>query len=396
MRIAIAVHGRFEAFDLVRELLRRGHRVRLLTNYPRWAVNRFGVPGDCVDSFWAHGVLARVAARLGGPKLVRWWEPQLHMLFGRWAASVIRQQSWDVVYAFSGVAEEILREQVRGSSLRLVVRASAHIRAQDELLREEERRTGTPLDRPSPWMVAREEREYGLADAIRVLSSFAYQTFLAQGIPANKVKLIVSGVQTEAFRASPADLDARCARIVSGAPLRVLNVGTFAYRKGVWDTATIIQALGSARFEYRFVGPVAAEAAGLAARLQASATFVPKQRQSELPAAYAWGDIFMLPTIEDGFPAVLAQAAAAGLPVLTTPNGAGGDLVHDAENGWVLPIRSPQRFVERLQWADTHRHELAKMVRTSQARFRVRDSSTVAAEFEQLCGDYLGASFVRA
>lgn len=396
MRIAIAVHGRFEAFDLVRELVRRGHRVRLLTNYPRWAVKRFGVPVECVRSFWPHGVLARAAARLGGPALVRRCEPQLHMLFGRWASKVIRQQSWDVVYAFSGVAEEILREQIGSSSLRLVVRASAHIRAQDELLREEELRTGTPLDRPGPWMVAREEREYGLADAIRVLSSFAYQSFLAQGIPANKIKLIVSGVQTEAFRASPADLDARCARLMSGAPLRVLNVGTFAFRKGIWDTATVIQVLGSARFEYRFVGPVAGEAAGLAAQLQASATFVPKQRQSDLPAVYAWGDIFMLPTIEDGFPAVLAQAAAAGLPILTTPNGAGSDLVHDAENGWVLPIRSPQRFIEQLRWADTHRHDLAEMVQTSEARFRVRDSSTVAAEFEQLCADYLGAKYARA
>jgi len=64
MKIAIAVHGRFEAFDLARELVRRGHKVRLLTNYPRWAVRRFGVPGECVRSFWLHGVLSR-ALNLG-------------------------------------------------------------------------------------------------------------------------------------------------------------------------------------------------------------------------------------------------------------------------------------------------------------------------------------------
>jgi glycosyltransferase involved in cell wall biosynthesis len=148
--------------------------------------------------------------------------------------------------------------------------------------------------------------------------------------------------------------------------------------------------LGTARFEYRFVGPVASEATKLATHLRSTATFVRKQPQSELPATYAWGDVFMLPTIEDGFPAVLAQAAAAGLPILTTPNGAGWDLVHDDQNGWVLPIRSPDRFVERLRWADAHRRELSEMVRASHAVVRVRDSADVAADFERLCADYIG------
>src|SRR3981081_4438549 len=164
MRIAIAVHGRFEAFDLARELVRRGHQVGLLTNYPRWAVEPFGVPGQCVRSFWPHGVLTRAVARIGRHALRR-YEPQLHMLFGRWASSLIRRESWDVVYAFSGVAEESLRTTPRGSSLRLGVRASTHIRAQAALLRDEEIRTGPHQDRPSRWMIAREEREYALADA---------------------------------------------------------------------------------------------------------------------------------------------------------------------------------------------------------------------------------------
>jgi glycosyltransferase involved in cell wall biosynthesis len=395
MKLAIAVHGRFEAFDLARELIRRAHQVTLLTNYPRWAVRPFGVPSACVRSFWPHGVLTRALARLGGPSTLRTWEPHLHMLFGRWVAAVLRRESWDVVNVFSGVAEESFLARGAGSSLRMLVRASTHIRTQDTLLREEELRTCAPQDRPSPWMIGREEREYALADAIRVLSSFAYRSFVSEGVAPHKVKLLVSGVQTEAFRPTQLDLEARCRRIQSGAPLRVLNVGTFAFRKGVWDTASVIQTLGTERFEYRFVGPVAAEAAPLVARLRSQATFVPKQPQATLPEMYAWGDVFMLPTIEDGFPAVLAQAAAAGLPILTTPNGAGWDLVRDGHNGWVLPSRSPHSFAEQLRWADAHRPELADMVRTSQAEFRVRDSAEVAADFEHLCVECLGSEVVR-
>src|SRR5262249_23460475 len=211
------------------------------------------------------------------------------------------------------------------------------------LLREEEVRTATLLDRPSAWMIAREEREYALADAIRVLSSFAHESFVAEGVARDKVRVTLSGAQTAAFRATRQDLEARTHRVLSGAPLRVLNVGTFGLRKGVWDTAHVIQGLDPARFDFRFVGPIAPEAARLASQLAQRATFISKQPQSRLPPAYAWGDVFMLPTIEDGYPAVLAQAAAAGLPILTTPNGAGWDLVREGQNGWVLPIRAPER-----------------------------------------------------
>jgi glycosyltransferase involved in cell wall biosynthesis len=389
MRIAIVVHGRFEAFDLARELLRRGNEVTVYTNYPGWAAGRFGVAAQHVRSFATHGVLTRALGRLGGPALLRRYEAQLHTLFGRWAAQALRDHRWDVVNAFSGIAEELLVSSAIQARLRMVVRASSHIRVQDRLLREEESRTGAQLDRPSPWMIAREEREYALADAIRVLSSFARETFLSEGVPEHKVKLVISGVDTRAFRASPADLHQRCARVLAGAPLRVLSVGTFGYRKGAWDTAAVVRNLNRERHTFSFVGPIAAEAAALARQLQNDVTFAPKRPESELSQTYAWGDIFLLPTIEDGFPAVLAQAAAAGLPIVTTPNGAGEDLVADGENGWIVPIRQPHLIAERLRWADAHRLELAQMIRTGSARVRVRDSAQVAAEFERMCVESL-------
>ena len=58
------------------------------------------------------------------------------------------------------------------------MRGSAHIVTQARLLEEEERRVGELQDRPSQWMIAREQREYELVDAIVVLSTFSYSTFL--------------------------------------------------------------------------------------------------------------------------------------------------------------------------------------------------------------------------
>jgi glycosyltransferase involved in cell wall biosynthesis len=386
MKIAIVVHGRFHAFDLARSLLERGHEVVLFTNYPKWAVARFGIDACHVRSFWFHGVLTRLVNGIHERVPIPTFEAELHSMFSRWAAAQVKKSVWDVVHCWSGVAEDILREPKDKGTLWMMVRASSHICTQAHLLEEEERRTHIPLERPSAWRIAREEREYALADQIVVLSRFSYDSFVDEGVPAEKLRIMLPGVQHSSFRATPQMVEARCRRILAGEPLRVINIGTASLRKGMWDMVAVIQALRRSRFEFRFVGPVTVEMRNLIEDLS-PATFIPRQPQQQLPTFYAWGDIFVLPTIEDGFPYVLNQAAAAALPILTTPNGAGEDLVRNDESGWVLPIRTPEAFIERLRWCDTHREKLVMMIRRVYETFRPRDWTDMAADFEMLCNE---------
>jgi len=385
MKIAVVVHGRFHGFDLARELTRR-HDVTVFTNYPSWAAARFGLKPSQVRSFWPHGVVSRVA----------WWlhqksfpypEAALHRVFGRWAASQVAKEQWDVVHCFSGVSEEILLALKGRPTTRMVVRGSAHIRTQARLLEEEEQRTGTRLDRPSRWMISREEREYALADRIVVLSSFARDSFLAAGTTSSKLGFLPLGASIEMFRPSQEVVEARGRRILSGEPLRVLYVGSLSLQKGLWDMASVISRLCKEKFRFRFIGPETVEARGLIKELRSSAEFVPKQLQRDLPRSYAWADLFMFPTIQDGFAVVLAQANASGLPILTTTNCCGPDLIRDGETGWVLPIRNPDAFVERLRLCNAQRAQLAEMARHLWYDFRPRTWADVAKDFESLCAE---------
>jgi glycosyltransferase involved in cell wall biosynthesis len=385
LKIAVVVQGRFHAFDLARALMDRGHDVTLFTNYPKWAVKRFGFNPSRVRSFWLHGLLSRLAYRIR--RHVLRFEPDrwLHPMFGRWAAGRLARERWDVVHAWSGVSEEILQQEVCGDALKLVMRGSAHIHAQSRLLEQEERRAGCRMDRPGPWIMAREKREYGLADRIVVLSTFAYDTFVQEGFGRTKLRCLPLGASNSAFRPDRAVIEARCRRILSGDPLRVLYVGLVAPRKGLVDIASVIRSPKCKHFQFRLVGPVTAEAKTIVAELSHVAEFIPKQPQHQLSKWYAWGDVFVFPTIEDGFAVVLAQASSSGLPIVTTTNCCGPDLIKDDETGWVLPIRSPEAFVERLLWCDCHRDELVQMVRKSYLNFWPRDWADVAADFESLC-----------
>jgi glycosyltransferase involved in cell wall biosynthesis len=390
MKIAMVVHGRFHAFDLARALLGRGHDVTLFTNYPRWAVERFDLPGDRVRSFWPHGVLVRLNDRLPSRPFAEARQALLHRLFGRWARASLARETWDVVYIWSGVAEETLRGLPReAAAVRLLVRGSAHIRVQDRLLAEEAARTGAPQERPLRWTMAREEREYGLADAIVVLSTFAQQTFVAEGIPPERLRRLPLGARLSTFRPSPQVVEARRQRILSGQPLRVLYVGAMSFRKGLWDLAAAVQALSGPDMEFRLVGPPLREAEPILDRLRGQASISSKQPQSSLPEVYAEADVFVFPTIEDGFATVLAQAAAAALPIVTTPNCSGPDLVRDGETGWIVPIRSSESLIERLRWCATHREELAGLVDRLYTEFRPRDWAAAAADFEAFAGEML-------
>jgi glycosyltransferase involved in cell wall biosynthesis len=384
MKIAVVVPGRFHAFDLARALIRRGHHVRVFTNYPKRIAGRFGLSSDSVESYLTHGVLSRAlhqAARLL-PRMGL--DPLLHRMFGRWAARAVAREHWDMIYVFTGVAEEILRSEQRPGTLRLAMRGSSHIRTQDQLLAEETARSGMAIERPRPWIIAREEREYALSDRIHVLSTFAYRSFVANGVPPEKLAMIPLGVDTALFRAHADTVAERCRRIRAGEPLRVLFTGTASYRKGVVDLVQIIRRLNDASFRFRLMCDIHPEAARLVDGIRNLAEVLPRQPQLELPRWYSWADVFLFPTIEDGYAVVLAQAQANALPILTTTNCSGPDIVRQDVTGWMLPIRDPEAFIERLQWCDANRDDLAGMIERIHHEFRPFDWNDVAAAFEKL------------
>lgn len=389
MKIGIVVHGRFHAFDLVHGLTKRGHDVVLFTNYPAWAVARFRLPTSMVRSFAAHGAISRLWTAAYDRARVAYPDRWLHPMFGRWATRQLMQESWDVVHSWSGVSEEILQAMRDKPVVNLLLRGSAHIRAQSNLLRQEESRLGLRLEKPSQWMVEREEREYALADRIIVLSTFSYQSFLTRGFTDQQLRLLQLGARVAAFRPPAEVMAERVQRILSHQPLRVLFVGAVSFRKGFWDLTEIVRSFSPHELHVRCVGPVTAEARPLVRKLSGLIEFIPKQPQDALISQYAWGDVFLFPTVEDGYAQVLAQARAAGLPILTTTNCAGPDLIRTGETGWVLPIRSPQAFVEVLHWCNGNRAELAMMARNLMSEQTIRNWDDVAADFEAICLDTL-------
>ncbi len=384
MKIAIAVHGRFHAFDLAKALHKRGHDVTLLTNYPRSVCRQFGLDGVCLKTFPIHGLLTRVIGRIWRSVHSPLFEPFLHKLFGRWAARKLRGEQWDCIHCFSGVSEELLSDPQVRCRTALLMRGSAHIEEQAKLLREETNRARTGLELPSSWMIDRELREYQLSDGIVTLSSFARNSFNTWHVASNKVVVLPLGVELDAFQASSDTVSHRRSRILTGTSLRLLYVGNTSYQKGFLDLIDIARAHTQSEVTIRCVGEIQQETRSLCRHLPATIQMIGKVPQAQLTEHYAWADLFVFPTIHDGFAVVLTQALASAVPILTTTNCAGPDLIVEGRHGWVLPIRQPDAFVKKLSWCLNHRPELAKMVGYLYEEYKPRTWDDVAQDFEAL------------
>jgi glycosyltransferase involved in cell wall biosynthesis len=367
LRIAIVVHGRFHAFELGAALQRLGHHVRVYTNYPPSEGHRFGLAPGSVRSRVANRVAMRLMHALG--RLVdpsrrdRW----LHDDFGRWAAGAVRADGpFDIVHCFSGVAEPVI-EALRGTGSRVtLVRGSAHITCQRELLLAESARTGAPIEVPSPWIEGRERREYAAVERILVLSSFAADSFSGHSGRCAPVRIASCGVDARMFRADDGVIHERCNRLLRRAPLRLLYTGSLSTQKGA---ASLIDAM------VRLEGTVSARIVGdlepyWRRRLFEAAPWVrvsARVPQDGLPRIHAESDVFVHASVHDGYAMVIPQAIAAGLVVVATRRSAAPDLIEDGRNGVLVEAGSTDAIVEAVQRLDRDRDAAARLARAAQA-----------------------------
>ena len=76
---------------------------------------------------------------------------------------------------------------------------------------------------------------------------------------------------------------------------------------------------------------------------------------------YSSASVLVFPSLVEGFGLVILEAMACGIPVITTPNTAGADIITDRLDGFIVPIRNVEALKEKLEWCYCHPQELAEM-----------------------------------
>ncbi|MGB7190090.1 MAG: glycosyltransferase family 4 protein [Acidobacteriaceae bacterium] len=340
LQVIQAVTGTFWHFDLARELESRGYLKRIYSSFPWARLRREGVPRERVRTFpWIHGpwMLAHRYAKV--PQRLSTEVALANIrLFDAWVAG--RLEDCDVFVAISGSGLKAGRlAQSRGAKY-VCDRGSSHIRYQKMIVEEEYARWGFAGSRVDARAIEREEAEYAQADAIAVPSEFARRSFVEMGVEAEKVRKIPYGVRLDRF-SNTGDKP-------SGS-FDVLFAGTVSVRKGVPYLLEAFAKLKHPLKRLRLAGPVEPEMRSLLGRFDLSGVeLLGRLSPDDMARWMNASHVMVLPSVEDGFGLVMAQAMACGAVVVASENTGGPDLFTDGVEGFVVPIRSPEAICERL------------------------------------------------
>lgn len=344
MKVCVSVKGRFHAFDLARELQQLGVLERLITSYPAFAAERFGVDPAKVTAIPAHEILdrlwARVPGRIRGPLerqlLV---QERLHDFFD-WRVSRILPHDMDVFVGWASLSLRSLRRAKALGAKTIVERGSSHVQFQENILKEEYERAGLRYEGRPRHAIDRDLMEYAEADYISIPSSFVRRTFLTYGVPENKLIQVPYGVNLSGFKPMGKSDDV----------FRVIHCGALSLRKGVHYLLQAFHELKLPNTELWLVGALTAEIRPYLSRFGSpNVHHIGPFPQHELPRYYSQGSVFCLASVEEGLAMVQPQAMACGLPVICTTNTGGEDLVRDGVDGFVVPIRSIDALKEKLE-----------------------------------------------
>ncbi|MEI6352235.1 MAG: glycosyltransferase family 4 protein [Verrucomicrobiota bacterium] len=122
-------------------------------------------------------------------------------------------------------------------------------------------------------------------------------------------------------------------------PLRVLWIGNVALGKGIQYLVEAARLLADEPVEFLVGGSHYISAAAVSAAPKSIRWLgqIPRSQTAEL---YRSCDVFVFPTLSDGFGITQLEAMARGLPVITTPNC--GRVVEEGKTGFIVPARDPQ------------------------------------------------------
>lgn len=208
----------------------------------------------------------------------------------------------------------------------------------------------------------RREAEWAIADLVMVNSEWTKAALIRQGVGADKIVIVplayeappVEGRGSRVESPSLANRGHRAAFSSSPRPsslvprrtLRVLFLGQVILRKGIQYLIEAARFLEKEAIHFDVVGAIGISDSAVASG-PSNMTFHGPVSRDRTEEFYRSADLFVLPTLSDGFALTQLEAMAHGLPVIATPNC--GEVVTDGVDGLIVQASDSNALAEAFQ-----------------------------------------------
>lgn len=332
----------------------------------------------CNSSLILFETLARARGLNGWAKILarnRWFQRKIVSFLSRYQPSAINSQLVLCSYSYTAL-EPFRHAKARGwKTLLIQIDPGPEEEAivAEEAARVPELASGWHPAPPEYWASWREECK--LADRVVVNSEWSREGLIRGGVPHSKLSIIPLAFEAPQITGRESELGGERSypkRFTAERPMRVLFLGQINLRKGIARLLAAARILRDEPVEFWLVGPMQianASAIGDAGRVK---WFGPATRE-QAAQYYRNADVFILPTLSDGFAITQLEAQAYGLPVIASKFC--GTVVESGVDGIILeePTAACIAAAVRDCIADTDR--LQKLAAAS----RVRDRFTIEA-----------------
>jgi glycosyltransferase involved in cell wall biosynthesis len=383
----VIISNGFSKFHLAiaaAEVSRRGELRRLVTGaYPtprmKTVVSRFGlgghpkfqrllareeeVPPALVRPLWAPELLNQAAAVLEprsglakryGAKLAR----TSLRFYGRAAAKEIKRHGrpGDVYHyraGWGGVSVPLAKER---GMLALCDHSIPHPAVLEYLVNNEGRLPPACAPRPISPFWAHVAADLNQADRVLVNSEYVKRTFIHEGWDPTNIDVIYLGVDDQFLEQIPP-------RAPRHGPVQLLFAGAFERRKGAVDLLTALGAIDGEDWRLDVVGAVAADVRARYPHFfcDPRVSFCGTVARSEVARRMSDAEIFLLPSLAEGFARVVFEALACGCYVITTPNAFDPEILEDGVNGAIVPPGDATALEGAIRRAIEQRGSLAEI-----------------------------------
>jgi glycosyltransferase involved in cell wall biosynthesis len=292
------------------------------------------VEAHLVPELLVHG-LGRISERLGD-RAFAWQE----RLLAERAAKVAIDSGVDAVLSYSYCAYHLF-SQLEGKGIRrLLFQCHPHPDFVSDILREEGSQNpkwGATLwkEKELSWgesYLAQLRAEPQMADMVVAASSFTRKSLVEKGVDGGKIVVVPYGSDSR-LGAAP-ELGK-----MAGNRQRILFVGQMGQRKGLSYLLEACEGMGMAGRELRVCG----RGFDIDPEIRRSKpdwlTIRRDLTEGELAREYSEADVFVLPSLVEGFGLVILEALSFGVPVVTTTSTGAPDVMTDGEEGFIVPPR---------------------------------------------------------
>lgn len=224
------------------------------------------------------------------------------------------------------------------------------------MLQEEYSKLG--VDAPSPsWaksIMNRYLESIERADYLVVHSEFSKQTYISEGYPEDRILVNPLGVDLQRFQPN----FAKDHRVIE-----YLFVGDMSIVKGVHYLLEAWQQLGFDKARLTLCGTMHRDMKAIIARYRSQMDNIECPGYVDPAEYYQRSSVFVFPSLSEGFPKVVVEAMASGLPVIVTSPAA--EAVRDGQDGFVIPTGDVEALKDKIMYFYDNRDEIERMGRNA-------------------------------